>query len=99
MAQATIAGDFDLHYGYPFIIAGAWPLLAASPPFTGPRNLPPISQKLALLWMLLLLAIQQPAEIYPEVIFKSRYLLPFFASETVSPPAYGEFEQRLPLRP
>ncbi len=95
LANNPMAGNFGLHYGYPFLIAGAWPLLAASSRFAEPRGLPPASLRSSLVWALLLVAIQQPAEIYPGVRFVSRFVLlrPY---QTVSVQAYDQLEQRLP---
>ena len=96
MANNYFVGNLSLHYGYPFIIAGGWPLLAMSRRFTEPRRLPPVSQTSAISWALLLLVIQQPAQIYPKIRFTS-WRLPLTATETVSKPVYDEFERCLPL--
>lgn len=65
LAKIEIAGNLSLHYAYPFVIAGAWPLLAISKAFCEPRRIAPFTAKMAVPFAAALLLVQQPVSVYP----------------------------------
>jgi hypothetical protein len=97
LAKIDIAGNLDLHYAYPFVIAGAWPLLAVSKAFCEPRRLAPGNPKMIGAFAAALLLIQQPISIYPWFQLKHRWFNFTLQPATQAVHSFSEFERRLPM--
>jgi hypothetical protein len=94
-ASLPVVGEIDLHYGYPFLIAGAWPLLAASRLFTEPRGLA-FAPRAAAFGAAALLLVQQPVSVYPDVSFSFDWFNVTRFPEVAAKPAYDALEKALP---
>lgn len=95
-APLELAGNFSLHYGFPFIIAGAWPLLAVGREFMEARQVRPAGRRLLPVWVTVLLLVQQPTNVYPYLSFKMHWIDFLPRPEIYAKDAYDDFERRLP---
>ncbi len=102
IAKSSAAGNLSMHYGYPFLLAGAWPFIAIMPEFANMRGIKARNATLVpvVFAFALLLSQQLSINLYRQTVtlgFYKKFFVDVFPPQgsLLAKPALDDLERRL----